>query len=93
MKRIDIHAVTGMKVLFGAPRGSEMFAKLIEHISPEPAKPEPIFLDFEKIEVATASYLRESVLAFRDFVRGRRSMFTSSSQTQMTQFAKNSFYS
>ena len=51
-----------------------MFAKLIKHISPEPANPEPIFLDFEKIEVATASYLRESVLAFRDFVRGRRSM-------------------
>jgi len=41
----------------------------------EPSNPEPIFLDFSRVEVATASYLRESVLAFRDLIRGRRSTF------------------
>ena len=32
-----------------------------------------MFLDFEGVDVATASFLRESVLAFRDTVRRRRS--------------------
>lgn len=39
----------------------------------EQAQPRPLFLDFDEIEVATASYLRESVLAFRDILRARRS--------------------
>jgi hypothetical protein len=51
-----------------------MFSTLIKESLAEPSSPEPIFLDFSDVEVATASYLRESVLAFRDFVRGRRSM-------------------
>jgi hypothetical protein len=50
-----------------------MFSKLIKESLSEPASPEPVFMDFTGVEVATASYLRESVLAFRDFVRGRRS--------------------
>jgi hypothetical protein len=41
--------------------------------SKEPEQPEQIFLDFKDVEVATASFLRESVLAFRDGVRRRRS--------------------
>ncbi|HEY3743950.1 MAG TPA: hypothetical protein VGL53_29100 [Bryobacteraceae bacterium] len=61
-------------VLSGAPRGQEVFSKLIKAALSEPSSPEAIFLDFTGVEVATASYLRESVLAFRDFVRGRRSM-------------------
>jgi hypothetical protein len=51
-----------------------MFARLIKQANPQPTHPEPIFLDFSNVEVATASYLRESVFAFRDFVRGKRSM-------------------
>jgi hypothetical protein len=74
MNRINIYGLAGITVLAGAPRGSDMFTKLIKHINPEPANPEPVFLDFDKIEVATASYLRESVIAFRDFVRAKRSM-------------------
>ncbi|KPF67416.1 hypothetical protein IP69_13790 [Bosea sp. AAP35] len=41
----------------------------------EPEGPEPLFVNFVGIEVATASYLRESILAFRTFVRGRKSNF------------------
>jgi len=41
----------------------------------EPETPEPLLLDFARVEVATASYLRESVLEFRNFIRGRKSNF------------------
>jgi hypothetical protein len=74
VNKIEIRSVAGTAILSGSPRGADMFTKLIRQISPEPTNPEPIFLDFENIEVATASYLRESILAFRDFVRARRSM-------------------
>ncbi|MDR4308494.1 hypothetical protein IHQ68_17890 [Chelatococcus sambhunathii] len=50
-------------------------SRLVEATTAEPANPEPVFLDFSSVQVATASYLRESVLAFRDLVRGRRSTF------------------
>ena len=39
----------------------------------EPPEPEPLFVDFSGIEVATGSFLRESILALRDIVRSRRS--------------------
>jgi hypothetical protein len=74
MNRADIHELAGTAVLSGAPRGADMFARLIKQANPQPTHPEPIFLDFSNVEVATASYLRESVFAFRDFVRGKRSM-------------------
>jgi hypothetical protein len=38
-------------------------------------KPEELFVDFAGVQVATASFLREAVFAFRDKVRGRRSNF------------------
>jgi hypothetical protein len=61
------------RVLAGALAGRKAFSELVEQTSQEPDKPEPLFLDFGEIEVATASYLRESVLAFRDAIRRRRS--------------------
>jgi hypothetical protein len=73
--RIDMAAVGGGTVLTGAINGNAALSRLIAAAAPEPQQPEPIFLDFAGIQVATASYLRESVLAFRDLVRGRRSMF------------------
>src|SRR5580658_11166065 len=60
-------------VLSGALRGQELFAKLLREVAAEPLSPQPLFLDFTGIDSATASFLRESVLAFRDMVRGRRS--------------------
>jgi hypothetical protein len=61
------------RVLAGALSGRRVLAKLMERSSGEPEQPEPVFLDFKDVEVATASFLRESVLAFRDAVRRRRS--------------------
>jgi hypothetical protein len=60
-------------VLAGVLSGRKVLAKLVERCSKEPDQPEPVFLDFKGVEVATASFLRESVLAFRDSVRRRRS--------------------
>ena len=62
-------------VLAGAISGRKVLAKLVELTSREPAVPEPVFLDFCGVQVATASFLRETVLEFRDTVRRRRSNF------------------
>lgn len=61
------------RVLAGAINGRKAFTKLIEMTGGEPDSPETVFLDFEGVNVATASFLRESVLEFRDTVRRRRS--------------------
>lgn len=70
---VNIAQLAGGPVLSGAPSGRQLYAKLVEALPPEPSSPHPLFLDFENIEVATASFLRESILAFRTFVRGRKS--------------------
>ncbi len=63
------------EVLAGAVNGRKVFEKLLERTEKEPAVPEPLFLDFAGVNVATASFLRETVLAYRDAVRRRRSNF------------------
>jgi hypothetical protein len=73
--RIDMAAVGGATILTGAVNGKTALSRLVAAATAEPQQPEPVFLDFFGVEVATASYLRESVLAFRDLVRGRRSTF------------------
>jgi hypothetical protein len=72
---INLREVSGSAVLAGAVNGKTALARLLTATTTEPKGPQPVFLDFSGIEVATASYLRESVLAFRDIVRGRRSLF------------------
>jgi hypothetical protein len=73
--RIDMSVVGGGTVLAGALNGKAALSRLMAETTVEPLAPEPIFLDFSEVEVATASYLRESVLAFRDHVRNRQSTF------------------
>jgi len=63
------------RVLAGAITGRKVLARLVELTGREPDAPEPVFLDFAGVEVATASFLRETVLAFRGTVRRRRSNF------------------
>jgi len=55
-------------ILSGAQAGRRLFAKLVAG-APARDEPEPAFLDFSGISVATASFLRESVVAFRDYAR------------------------
>jgi hypothetical protein len=75
MPRISISQTTsGATVLSGALRGQDLLGHLLRATAAEPTSPQPVFLDFMGIDVATASFLRESVLAFRDIVRGRRTL-------------------
>ena len=71
--RINLRETAGSTILAGALSGRRTLNALLDAAGKEPSTPEPVFLDFTDIEVATASYLRESVLAFRDVIRGRRS--------------------
>jgi hypothetical protein len=48
---------------------------MIEAIGPEPAKPEPLFADYSGIELATASYQRETLVALHTLLRARRSNY------------------
>ena len=73
--RIDMKDIGGGNVLAGAPNGKAALGRLLDRVSAEPALPEPVFLDFENVDVATASYLRESVVAFRNVIRGRDSLY------------------
>jgi hypothetical protein len=56
----------GDRILSGAQRGRTVLGALIASAAPAD-EPTPAFLDFSGIEVATTSFLRESVVAFRDY--------------------------
>jgi hypothetical protein len=58
----------GQTVLSGAIPGRRLLSALIA-ATPSPETPVPAFLDFSGVEVATASFLRESVISFRDYAR------------------------
>lgn len=73
--RISFRELAGTDVLAGAESGRKTLAKLVGRTGHDPESPEPLFLDFDGVEVATASFLRESVLLFRDAVRNRRSNY------------------
>jgi len=73
--RIRMSELGNADVLAGAINGRKVLAKLLERTDKEPTVPEPVFLDFAGVNVATASFLRETILAYRDTVRRRRSNF------------------
>jgi hypothetical protein len=73
--RIDLEQIAGKRVLAGALNGKALLTRLLENTMSEPVEPEPLFLNFAGIDVATASYLRESILALRDIIRHRRSNY------------------
>lgn len=58
----------GNRILSGAVAGRRLLSALIAD-TPSAIDPTPSFLDFGGVEVATASFLRESVVAFRDYAR------------------------
>ena len=58
----------GQTVLSRAISGRTLLSALIA-ATPSSAGSMPAFLDFTAIEIATASFLRESVIGFRDYAR------------------------
>src|SRR3712207_4459832 len=60
------------KMLAGSITGRKALAKLVERTDMNPTEPEEIYLDFERVDIATASFLREAVLVFRDTIRRNR---------------------
>ena len=73
--KMSLKEIGGSPILAGALSGRTVLGRLLAETATEPDEPEPLFLDLSGVEVATASFLRESILAFRDVVRGRRSRF------------------
>ncbi len=73
--RIRLAEMNTGPVLAGAVNGRALLTRLLDATADEPREPEPLLLDFGDIDVATASFLRESLLTFRDVVRHRRSNF------------------
>ena len=55
-------------ILSGVQAGRKLFAQLVARAAP-PSQDEVAYLDCADIRVATGSFLRESVLAFRDYAR------------------------
>lgn len=68
MRHIVIDLTGGQKVLSGAGSGRKLLSALIA-MTPSSDVPTPAFLDFNAIEIATASFLREAVIGFRDYAR------------------------
>ena len=66
---IDIRELSGGPVLSGAINGKSLFVKLLDATALEPEGPIPLVMDFGKVEVATASFLRESVFALKSYMR------------------------
>jgi hypothetical protein len=62
-------------ILAGANNGKSAFASLIKYTAVELQAPTPLFLDFKDVEVATASFLRESVFSFKFYLRSVGSNF------------------
>ena len=76
MPQINLRSVANdQHVLAGAVTGRNVLARLLAETATEPDAPELVYLDLKGVTVATASFLRESIVAFRDIVRGRRSKY------------------
>lgn len=66
---IDMLDVGKHAVLSGAADGRAGFLVIFDKSRVEPSEPLPMLLDFARIEVATASYLREAVFALKSVLR------------------------
>lgn len=69
MIRYEILSIAASRAtLAGTAMGRQMLAKLISMTEPV-TLPTVAFLDFDGVDIATGSFLREAVLGFRDFSR------------------------
>jgi hypothetical protein len=59
-------------VLAGADRGKRTFVRLIERLASSKI-PEVLFLDFDEVDLASASFLREAIINVKNWCRSSRS--------------------
>ena len=64
--------MNGVVILAGSAEGVRLLARIVEAVI-EPATPTALYLDFDGIEVATASFLRDGPLAYKRMMRARGS--------------------
>ncbi len=69
--RIRLRAIAEDEILAGASSGRNILGLMIDRVSTAEQHSGLVYLDFEHVEVATASFLRESVLEFKNLVRRR----------------------
>jgi hypothetical protein len=72
---MNMAELCGGAVLSGASSGRTVLADLLKATAIEPSTVTPVLMNFEWVTVATSSFLRESVLAFRDAIRSRKSNY------------------
>lgn len=73
---VNVCDLAGTEILSGSEGGKRLFKELVTLLpnrSEFDAGPTIIFLDFSAVVVATASYLRESVVQFKSFTRATKS--------------------
>lgn len=66
--RFKMQSFAESGVLAGALPGQKVFGEMIAATTP-PSGPEVCFVDFANVDVATTSFLRESLLAYRNHAR------------------------
>ena len=71
--RFRIRELADTEVLAGALKGRKILGGLLEQVDGRLERPEPVYLDFGGVEIATASFLRECIVEFRNIMRRRRS--------------------
>lgn len=70
MQRIDIRSLTTSDTPGGSAEGRAVLAQLVTRL-PFATDPTVLFLDFDRVAVATGSFLREGPLALRHVVRAQ----------------------
>jgi hypothetical protein len=68
---VDVREVIGSSIAAGAQSGRFLATTVLDELPAEPENPTLVFLDYSRIEVATASFLREGVLELRTATRRR----------------------
>lgn len=68
MTSINLESLMDQRVLAGAAKGKSALGVMISRL-PQADLPQLVVLDFDGIEIATGSFLREAVMAFRDYCR------------------------
>lgn len=73
--RLNMEQIGGCTVCAGAGKGREVMIGLLSATPRSSNTQQPIFLDFGGVEIATASFLREAVLGYRNILREQGSPF------------------